>query len=89
MYAASDWMKAAALGEAWWGFGIGCRGSVGHSELGAAALLKAVWWDLHLASLLTVLFFFLLRPSYVVMGRPLCFVPVIYLLFICYISREA
>ena len=23
------------------------------SELGAAALLKAVWWDLHLASLLT------------------------------------
>jgi len=29
----------------------------GQSELGAAALLKAVWWDLHLASLLTHLFF--------------------------------
>jgi len=27
-----------------------------HSELGAAALLKAVWWDLRLASLLTRLF---------------------------------
>jgi len=26
--------------------------AVGHSELSAAALLKAVWWDLHLASLL-------------------------------------
>ena len=25
-------------------------------EIGAAALLKAVWWDLHLASLLTHLF---------------------------------
>ena len=30
--------------------------AVGHSELGVAALLKAVWWDLHLASLLTHLF---------------------------------
>jgi len=28
----------------------------GHSEFGAAALLKAVWWDLRLASLLTHLF---------------------------------
>jgi len=28
----------------------------GHSELGAAALLKAIWWDLRLASLLTPLF---------------------------------
>jgi len=28
----------------------------GHRELGAAALLKAVWCDLHLASLLTHLF---------------------------------
>jgi len=28
----------------------------GHWESGAAALLKAVWWDLHLASLLTHLF---------------------------------
>ena len=27
-----------------------------HSELGAAAMLKAVWWDLRLASLLTHLF---------------------------------
>jgi len=29
---------------------------VGQSELGAAVLLKAVWWDLRLASLLTHLF---------------------------------
>jgi len=28
----------------------------GHSEFGAAALLKAVWWDLRLACLLTHLF---------------------------------
>jgi len=28
----------------------------GHSELEAAALLKTVWWDLRLASLLTHLF---------------------------------
>jgi len=53
MYAAPNWMQAAAPSEARWGFGIGCRGSVGQSELGAAALLKAVWWDLRLASLLT------------------------------------
>jgi len=32
------------------------------SELGAAALLKAVWWDLRLASLLTHLFYY---------GRPM------------------
>ena len=32
----------------------------GQSELGAAALLKAVWWDLHLASLLTHLLAFVL-----------------------------
>jgi len=59
MYAVGNWMKAAAHGEARWGFGIGCRGSVGHSEFGAAALLKAVglWWDLRLASLLTHLFY--------------------------------
>jgi len=31
-------------------------GAVGLSELLAAALLKAVWWDLRLASLLTHLF---------------------------------
>jgi len=37
------------------------RGSPGHSELGASALLKAEWWDLRLASLLTHLF--LLRPA--------------------------
>jgi len=30
--------------------------AVGHSEFGAAALLKAVWWDLRLASLVTHLF---------------------------------
>jgi len=29
-----------------------CGGSVGQSELWAAALLKAVWWDFCLASLL-------------------------------------
>jgi len=27
--------------------------AVGQSELAAAALLKDVWWDLHLASLMT------------------------------------
>jgi len=43
----------AAARDARWGFRIGCRGLVGHSELVAAALLKAVWWDLRLASLLT------------------------------------
>ena len=53
IYAATNWMQAVAAGEARWGFGIGCRGSVGQSELRAAALLKAVWWDLRLASLLT------------------------------------
>jgi len=40
-------------GEALCGFAIGCRGSVGQLEWGVAALLKAVWWDLRLASLLT------------------------------------
>ena len=35
------------------------RGSAGHSELGVAASTKAVWWDLSLASLLTLLFNFL------------------------------
>jgi len=35
-----------------------CGASVGQSELRAAALLKAVWWDLRLASLLTHLFVF-------------------------------
>jgi len=29
-----------------------CTTLAGHSELGAAALLKAIWWDLRLASLL-------------------------------------
>jgi len=43
MYTLANWMQATAPGEARWGFGIGCRGSVGQSELGAAALLKAVW----------------------------------------------
>jgi len=38
MYAATNWMQATAPGEARWGFGIGCRGSVGQSE----SLLKAV-----------------------------------------------
>ena len=30
---------------------------MGQSELGSVALLKAVWWDLRLAGLLTHLFF--------------------------------
>ena len=29
---------------------------MGHSELGAAAATKAIWWDLRLATLLTHLF---------------------------------
>ena len=62
-YAAPNWMQATAPGKAPWGFGIGCRGSVGQSELGAAVLLKAVWWDLRLASLLTHLLFFKLCIS--------------------------
>jgi len=40
MYAATYWMKVAAPGEARCGFAIGCRGSVGQSELGVAVLLK-------------------------------------------------
>jgi len=32
-----------------------------HSELGAAALLKVVWWDLRLVSLLTHLFNYLIH----------------------------
>ena len=49
-------IQVAAGGEARWGFGIGCRGSMRLSKLGAAALLQAEWWDLRLASLLTHLF---------------------------------
>jgi len=45
-------IQVAAGGEVLWGFGIGCHGSVGQSELGAVVLLKAVWWDLRFASLL-------------------------------------
>jgi len=30
----------------------------GHSELGVAALLEAVWWGMHLTSLLTQLFLY-------------------------------
>jgi len=42
------------------------RGDIGggvqrRSELGAAALTKAVWWDLRLASLLTHSFVFFLQ----------------------------
>jgi len=37
MYAATNWMQVAAPVEARWGFGIGCRGSVGQSELGTVA----------------------------------------------------
>jgi len=43
---------ALLLGE--WLRRINCVGAWhGHSELGTVALLKAVWWDLRLASLLT------------------------------------
>jgi len=56
MYAATDWMQAAPACEARWGFGTGCCGSVGHSELGTVVLLMATWWDLRLVSLLTHLF---------------------------------
>ena len=42
-YFRDEWFRRILCVEAWHG----------HSELGAAALLKAVWWDLHLASLLT------------------------------------
>jgi len=58
MYVATNWMQTAAPGEVRWGFGTGCRGSVRQLELGAAELLKAVWWDLRLASLLTYLLLF-------------------------------
>jgi len=34
------------------------------SELGAPALLKTVWWDLHLVSLLTHLFLFVFLYGY-------------------------
>ena len=45
---------AAAYFRDEWLRRINCVGAWhGHSELGAAALLKAVWWDLCLASLLT------------------------------------
>ena len=57
MYAPTNWMQATARGEAWWGFGIGCCGSVRQSEFGVAALLNAVWWDLRLASLISHLLF--------------------------------
>ena len=53
------WGRACA-GEARWAVRIGCRGSVGQSELCVVVLLKAVWWDLHLASLLMHLLVFLL-----------------------------
>jgi len=63
MNARGHWCQRVAAGEAQWGFGIGCRGSVGQSELGAAALLKAVWWDVHLASLLTHLLWYHFRSK--------------------------
>jgi len=42
-------------------YGYGSR--YRHWELQAAALLKAVWWGMRLASLLTHLFFFLHRAT--------------------------
>jgi len=51
-----NWWQATVPGEVWCAVRIGCRGSVGQSELRAAALCKTVWWDLHLACLLTHLF---------------------------------
>jgi len=50
MYAAPNWTQATAPGKARWGFGIGCRGSARQSEVTTAVLLKAVWWDLRLAT---------------------------------------
>jgi len=44
----------------------------GHSELGAAALLKAVWRDLRLASLLTHLFAFKKNSVRLLYERYLC-----------------
>jgi len=49
MYAATD----AGLQDRMDG---ACGGSVRHCELWAAALRKAVWWDMRLASLLMHLF---------------------------------
>jgi len=78
MYAATDWMltnrmvHAVAPGEAQWGLGIGRRGSVGQSELGAAAWRKAVWWDLRLASLLTHLFYFLKSTTCFIFATATC-----------------
>jgi len=66
--AAPNLSQAMAPGEVRWLLGIGCRGSVENSELGAAALLKAVCWDLRLASLLT----HLLWSPYVI-GRTIIF----------------
>jgi len=63
MHVATYWMKVAAPGEAWWGFGIGCRGSV--------ALLKAIWWDLRLASLLMHLFLSFLKFNFY-LHRSIC-----------------
>ena len=42
MYAATNWIQATAVvpGQARWGFGIGCRGSVGQSELGRRRCLR-------------------------------------------------
>ena len=67
MYASTHWSQAAAPADAQWAVGIGCRGSVGQSELGAAASRKAVSSDLHLASLLTHLFLVLI--CYIVDGN--------------------
>jgi len=63
MYTAPNWMQATAPSEARWGFGIGYHGSVRQSELVVAALLKAVWWDLRLASLLMHLLFLLFTTT--------------------------
>jgi len=40
MYAATNWIHAAAPSNAWWGFGIACRGSVGQSGLGQQHCLR-------------------------------------------------
>jgi len=53
-------------GESCWAVRIGC-GSVGQSELGAAASRKAVWWDLHLASLLMHLLLFYFIHIYIML----------------------
>jgi len=49
MYASTHWCHAVAAVDAWWG----------SWNWGRQHRIKAIWWDLHLAILLTHLFNFL------------------------------